>query len=176
MKPLLPALLLAALCVTGCARVQKIVTKAPGASAVILPTEGSDVRGAVRFEERDGLIVVSGRITGLKPGAHGFHVHEKGNCSARDASSAGGHFNPRGEQHGGPYNEAHHLGDLGNIVADATGVAEFSIEVKGISLGTEPTSVVGRSVIVHADPDDLVSQPTGNAGGRLACGLISRDP
>lgn len=160
---------------SGCARVQKIVTKAPGASAVLLPTKGNEVRGVVHFSQRDGLVVVTGHITGLAPGAHGLHIHEKGNCTAADASSAGGHYNPYNAPHAGPRSEAHHGGDLGNIIANVDGEADFTIEVIGITVGPVGNSVVGRAVIVHADADDLITQPSGNSGARLACGLISRN-
>lgn len=176
MKSLFFALALAAMSVSGCARVQKIVTKVPGATATILPTQGNDVHGSVRFQPHEDVVLVTGRITGLTPGAHGFHIHEKGNCASPDASSAGGHFNPSGAQHAGPYSENHHAGDLGNIIANTEGMAEFTLEVRGLSLGTDKDSIVGRSVIVHAHPDDLATQPSGGSGDRLACGLISRDP
>jgi superoxide dismutase, Cu-Zn family len=120
-------------------------------------------------------VIVSGRITGLSPGPHGFHIHEKGNCTAPDGSSAGPHFNPGTMKHGGPATDVRHGGDLGNITADAGGVAEFTIAVAGISLGAEPTSVIGRSIIVHAKPDDLKTDPSGSSGARLACGLIGKN-
>lgn len=161
---------------TGCARVQKIVTKAPGATAVLLPTKGSEVRGAVHFSQREGFVLVTGRITGLTPGAHGLHVHEKGNCTAQDASSAGPHYNPYNAPHAGPRSDAHHGGDLGNVIANVDGESEFTIEVHGITVGPVGNSVIGRSVVVHAEADDLVTQPAGNSGPRLACGLISRNP
>ena len=160
----------------GCARVQKIVTKTPGATAALLPTKGHEVRGAVHFTQRDGAVVVTGHLTGLTPGAHGLHIHEKGNCTASDASSAGAHYNPYNAPHAGPRSEAHHGGDLGNIIANVDGDAEFTIEVVGITVGPVGNSVIGRSVVVHADADDLVTQPAGNSGARLACGLISRNP
>ena len=107
---------------------------------------------------------------------HGLHIHELGDCRAPDASSAGGHFNPQGSEHGGPEDAIRHAGDLGNVRSDANGLAQSEITVTGISLGTGGDSIVGRSVIVHAKPDDLTSQPSGNAGPRIACGLISKNP
>jgi Cu-Zn family superoxide dismutase len=141
------------------------------ATAVLSPTKGHDVKGTVTFtQESTGLRVVAD-ITGLKPGEHGFHVHEKGDCSAPDASSAGGHFNPTGMPHGGPNSEKHHLGDLGNLTADASGHAHLDTVFTFLALsGTN--SIVGHSVIVHEGKDDLTSQPTGNAGARVACGVI----
>jgi Cu-Zn family superoxide dismutase len=165
----------AAIGLAGCARMQDMMTKTPGASALVLPTKDSTVRGSVKFAQKDDHVIVSGRITGLTPGPHGFHIHEKGNCTAPDGSSAGPHFNPGTTKHGGPAGNVRHGGDLGNIVADANGVSEFTIEVAGISLGAEPTSVIGRSIIVHAKPDDLKTDPSGGSGARLACGLIGKD-
>jgi Cu-Zn family superoxide dismutase len=164
----------AALALAGCARMQDMMTKKPGASATVLPTKDSTVRGSVKFTQKDDHVIVSGRITGLAPGAHGFHIHEKGNCTAPDGSSAGPHFNPETMKHGGPTAGARHGGDLGNITADAGGVAEFTINAVGISLGADATSVVGRSVVVHAKPDDLKTDPSGGSGARLGCGLIGK--
>jgi Cu-Zn family superoxide dismutase len=145
--------------------------KRPQAVAVLSPTQGSNVKGQVTFlEETEGLRV-TGNISGLTPGKHGFHIHEKGDCSAPDATSAGGHFNPEMRKHGAPTEPEHHLGDLGNIDADGSGTARFERVFPFLTFkGTN--SIVGRSVIVHAKPDDFKTQPTGDAGGRLACGVI----
>ncbi len=160
-----------------CAQVKSLVTPAPTATASLLPTKGSQVQGSVKLVQRDGEVLVSGKVTGLAPGPHGFPVHEKGDCSAPDGASAGPHFDPAASKaHGGPMGDKRHGGDLGNITADAKGVASFEIRVMGISLGSDPASVVGRSLIVHAKADDLTTQPSGNSGPRLACGLISRAP
>jgi Cu-Zn family superoxide dismutase len=113
-------------------------------------------------------------VSGLTPGLHGFHVHEKGNCTAPDGSSAGPHFNPHNSVHGGPDAPQRHGGDLGNLKADASGTAVYRAEIRGISLGAGDDSVIGRAVIVHANPDDFQTQPAGNAGARLACGLIGK--
>lgn len=157
------------------------VEKAPqaagrGASVVaeLKPTQGSVVKGAVRFDEVGGQVHVVADITGLAPGKHGFHVHEKGDCSAPDATSAGAHFNPDSKQHGAPDSAEHHAGDFGNIEADASGKAHLDTTVPFITVSDGPKSVAGRSVIVHAAPDDLKTQPSGNAGARLACGVIER--
>jgi Cu-Zn family superoxide dismutase len=160
-----------------CAQVTSLVKSAPTATASLLPTKGSQVQGSVKLVQRDGEVVVSGKVTGLSPGPHGFHVHEKGDCSAPDGASAGPHFDPSGSKaHGGRTGDKRHGGDLGNISADAKGIASFEIRVMGISLGSDLASVVGRSLIVHAKPDDLSTQPSGSSGPRLACGLISRAP
>ena len=145
--------------------------RAQQATAMLQPTQGSSVRGAVRLDTMDNGIHFAGMVTGLSPGKHGFHVHENGDCSAPDGSSAGGHFNPGKSTHGAPDAGERHAGDLGNIEADASGTAPVDIHAAGVSLGSGATSVLGKALIVHADPDDF-SQPSGNAGGRLACGII----
>jgi Cu-Zn family superoxide dismutase len=118
---------------------------------------------------------IAGEVGGLAPNSvHGFHVHETGNCSAADASSAGGHFNPTGSPHGRMDHGAHHAGDIDNIVADASGVARVNMHVPGLTLGGGAASdIAGRAIVVHADPDDYASQPAGNAGKRVACGIIT---
>jgi len=177
MKPVAVVLALAVLATgAACTRIKSYVVKPPGATATLLPASGSDVRGTVRFAQKEALIEISGRITGLTPGAHGLHIHEKGNCTAPDASSAGPHFDPDRGRHAGPHDGSRHAGDLGNVEANADGVAEFRIEVPGLSLKPAANSIVGRSLIVHADPDDLATQPSGNSGSRIGCGLISKDP
>ena len=148
--------------------------RSPSATATLAPTKGNQAAGTVNFLQRGTVVYVDARITGLSPGLHGFHVHEKGDCRAADGSSAGGHFNPTGAAHGGPGSPARHAGDLGNLTADANGIAVYKVEVTGISLETGSDSIIGRAVIVHAEPDDLHSQPAGNAGARIACGLISK--
>jgi Cu-Zn family superoxide dismutase len=141
------------------------------AVALLRPTQGSSVEGKVTFSKADKGVKVAVRITGLTPGKHGFHIHEFGDCSAPDGASAGGHFNPSGEPHGAPTDPQRHAGDLGNVEANAQGVAELEYVDSKASLEGDG-SVLGRGVIVHANPDDLKTQPTGNAGGRLACGVV----
>lgn len=147
-----------------------------GAVAKLQPTEGNTAEGEVTFRYEGDVVVISGNITGLEPGPHGFHVHETGDCSAPDASSAGGHFNPGDAPHGSPSRPAdeHHVGDFGNIEANAEGVAHFDISEPEMSLGDHSRSVIGRAVIVHAGKDDLTSQPSGDAGARVACGVIEK--
>ena len=144
------------------------------ASAVLLPTQGNIVEGTVRFVEDDGGIRVIAEVSGLTPGWHGFHVDENGDCSAPDASSAGGHFNPHGTEHGKVGGDAHHAGDLPSLEADNDGNATLNVVLDGITL-TGEHSIIGRSLIVHADPDDYTTQPTGNAGPRVACAVIQKD-
>jgi len=145
--------------------------RAQDASAILQPTQGNSVRGTIRLMTMNNGIHFTGSVTGLTPGKHGFHVHENGDCSAPDGTSAGGHFNPQKKAHGAPDAAEHHAGDLGSIEADVGGTASVNIHSEGITLGSGATSVLGKAIIVHANPDDF-SQPTGNAGGRLACGII----
>lgn len=141
------------------------------AKSVLHPTQGNNVTGTVTFTiVNDGVRIVAD-LEGLTPGDHGFHIHEFGDCSAPDASSAGGHFNPTKKRHGSPENEDRHVGDLGNITADAEGKAHYDRIDKVIALEGDDT-IVGRSVIVHSKADDFVTQPTGNSGARVACGVI----
>ncbi|MCL2161583.1 MAG: superoxide dismutase family protein [Betaproteobacteria bacterium] len=147
----------------------------PQASALLAPTQGNTVQGNVVFrQEPNGGIRVIAEVTGLTPGSHGFHVHEKGDCSAPDATSAGGHFNPHQTAHGKPGEGAFHAGDLPSLEAAANGNATLNVVLDSITLTGEHT-IVGRGLIVHADPDDYVSQPTGNAGARVACAVIQMD-
>ncbi|WP_140724963.1 MULTISPECIES: superoxide dismutase family protein [Gammaproteobacteria] len=149
------------------------------ATAELKPTQGSTVNGSVTFKIVDGALRVSGQVTGLKPNSeHGFHIHEKGDCSAPDGSSAGGHFNPAQSEHGSIAHDPHHGGDMPNIVADAQGNATIDGPVSSnVNLGKgDSFDIAGHAVIVHADPDDYKTQPTGNAGGRLACGVITTNP
>jgi Cu-Zn family superoxide dismutase len=141
------------------------------AIAVLNPTKGSAVSGIVTFEKTDKGVRIMARISGLTPGKHGFHIHEFGDCSAENASSAGGHFNPGGMPHSSPMAEKRHVGDMGNLEADKDGNAMLDY-VDGMITLTGPQAVIGYGVIVHEKEDDLKSQPTGDAGGRLACGVI----
>lgn len=144
------------------------------AGATLAATEGNTVSGTLRFETMDGGVHVTGQVVGLTPDSqHGFHVHERGDCSAPDATSAGGHFNPAGSDHGRVGTATHHVGDTDNLVADAQGLATVDTHLVGATLGDgAATDIVGKGVIVHARPDDYTSQPTGDAGDRLACGVI----
>jgi len=141
------------------------------AIAVLHPASGSQVTGTVTFTKAGDAVQVVADITGLTPGKHGFHIHEFGDCSSSDGSSAGGHFNPTHKQHGAPDASDRHAGDLGNIEADASGKAHLEWSDKVMKL-SGADSIVGHAVIVHEKADDLKTQPTGNAGGRLACGVI----
>lgn len=145
--------------------------KVTKAVAVLAPASGSSVAGTVTFTKVDGGVKIVADVTGLIPGEHGFHIHEFGDCSAPDATSAGGHFNPHKMAHGAPDASPRHAGDFGNLVADESGKAHYERVDSVIALdGTD--SILGHAVIVHEKVDDLKSQPTGNAGGRIACGVI----
>lgn len=150
-------------------------TAPASAIALLAATEGNAVGGEVRFRIHDGHVVAEGRVHGLPAGSrHGFHIHETGDCSAPDAMSAGGHFNPGGAEHGRQGHGSHHLGDMDNLVAGDDGVAIVDQHLQGVEIGTgSAVDIVGRGLIVHADPDDYETQPTGNAGARLACAVIA---
>ena len=148
----------------------------PRATAQLAPTKGNVASGSVLFVQAGKTVRVSGRVGGLKPLAlHGFHVHEKGDCSSGDGMSAGGHFNPSGAPHGKHGMDMHHAGDLPNLKADTGGIAKFSFESSTITVGSGASDIVGKGLIVHRDPDDYKTQPTGNAGPRLACAVIARN-
>ena len=146
---------------------------APGgamAAATLEPTTGSTAKGRVTFTQMGDRVRVSAQLTGLKPNAeHGFHVHEKGDCSSGDGMSAGGHFNPDMVAHAG---QPGHVGDMPNLKADANGIAHAQFESKTLTVAEGPHSIVGKGLIVHRDADDYKTQPTGNAGPRLACSVI----
>jgi Cu-Zn family superoxide dismutase len=131
---------------------------------------GSQVTGTVTFTQAGNEVQVVADIENLKPGKHGFHIHEKGDCSAPDAASAGGHFNPTHQHHGGPSTAQHHAGDLGNIEADSSGKAHLDWKGKLQLSGAD--SIIGKSVVVHEKEDDLKTDPAGNSGARIACGVI----
>ena len=146
----------------------------PSAVANLEPTKGNTARGTVTFTQDGDVVRVSARLSGLKPGAeHGFHVHEKGDCSSGDGLSTGGHFNPSGKPHG-PQGADHHAGDMPAVVADSYGNANASFTLKGVSIGGGAADLVGKGLIVHRDPDDYKTQPTGNAGPRIACAVIQK--
>jgi Cu-Zn family superoxide dismutase len=147
------------------------VPAAMRAVAVIHPTEGNTVSGVVTFAQTATGVHIEAHLSGLTPGSHGFHIHEFGDCSAPDGTSAGGHFNPDGAPHAGPTDAARHVGDMGNIEAGADGTATLAMDDNMMSFDG-PHGIIGRGIIVHANADDLTSQPSGNAGPRVACGVI----
>ena len=141
------------------------------AIAVLVAGNDSGVSGTVTFEQTPAGVRVVADVKGLTPGKHGFHVHQKGDLSAPDLTSTGGHFNPTGHDHAGPMDAVRHVGDLGNLEADANGHAHADFVDHKLALAGEH-SIIGRGLIVHAGEDDLMSQPTGNAGGRVAGAVI----
>ena len=149
-------------------------TSGPVARATLAPTAGNQASGGVTFESRGDKLRVLAKVSGLAPGSHGFHIHEKGDCSAPDGMSAGGHFNPTQKPHGDPSRPDHHGGDMPMLVADASGNATLDATIDTVTIGGGTTDIVGRAVIVHKDPDDFRTQPTGNSGARVACGVIAR--
>ncbi len=175
------AVLLGATLVAGCE-----TTSTPSASAAaesraapvtamaqLKPTQGSTTAGTVWFTQQGLRVNVRVQVSGLAPNQeHGFHVHEKGDCSSPDGMSTGGHFNPGGQPHG-PQGAPHHGGDMPSLKADASGNAQASFQIEGVSVATGIDGLLGRGVIVHAKPDDYTTQPTGNSGARIACGVIA---
>jgi superoxide dismutase, Cu-Zn family len=141
------------------------------AVCVVHPLDKSGVKGVLHFTQKGHEVEIRGEITGLTPGKHGFHVHEYGDCTDPKGMSAGAHFNPEGKKHGGPHSKERHVGDLGNITADKSGKAVVKMTDKLIALHGKH-SIIGRSIIVHAKEDDEKTDPSGEAGGRIACGVI----
>ena len=143
-------------------------------ATTLQPTTGNTATGTVWFIADAGEVRIRGRVTGLKANQeHGFHVHEKGDCSSGDAMSAGGHLNPNGKPHG-PSSGDHHAGDLPALKADGAGSATIDSRVRGLAGG--PTEFAGKALVVHLGPDDYTTQPTGNSGARIACGVIAATP
>ena len=138
------------------------------AVATVHPIGDSGVNGVVHFDRVAGGVQVSAELSGLTTGNHGFHIHQFGDCTAADGTSAGGHFNPLGKEHSAPTEDNRHMGDMGNITADADGNATINYMDNTINV----TMIIGRGVVVHAGEDDLTSQPSGAAGPREGCGVI----
>ena len=152
---------------------QTVSSDVPRASATLEPTKGSTVRGTANFAQMGGKVRVVAKISGLKPNSEfGFHVHEVGDCSSGDGMSTKGHFNPFGKPHARAGMSERHAGDLPSLRSDASGNASLDTHVDGITVSPGPASIVNRGLIVHAQPDDYKTQPTGNAGARSACAVI----
>lgn len=174
MKNLIAACAAAAL-VCGChGMARQTATPEPlQATAALHPTQGNKAFGEATFEQTGDKVRVLVNAQGLKPNQqHGFHIHEAGDCSSPDAMSAKGHFNPTGKPHGNPASGERHAGDLPALHADKEGRAKLDTVVDGITLSPGPATIIGRGLIIHADPDDYTTQPTGNSGARIACGVI----
>lgn len=162
--------MLGSLWVAGCATAP---APPPYVVATLQPTRGNDAAGTIWISQEGSEVLVRGRVSGLQPNQeHGFHIHEKGDCSSGDGMSTGGHLNPAGKPHG-PQNAGHHAGDLPALKADASGNAVVRFRVPGTVLGSGAADFAGKALIVHASPDDYATQPTGNSGARIACGVIS---
>lgn len=169
-KLILPSFVLVTL--AGCAS----MAKGPEATATLAATSGSNAGGVVHFRElADGSVEVHAVISGAPQGVHGFHVHDKGDCGD-NGNAAGGHFNPNATPHAAPAVDPHHAGDFGNVTVDSYGKAETRFTTRSVTVTAGPTSAVGHAVILHANPDDLTTQPTGNAGARIACGVVTLNP
>lgn len=155
-----------------------VLSAAKQAVANLASASGSLVSGKATLTPMSGGVHITGIVGGLPPNStHGFHIHEKGDCSAVDASSAGPHFNPFAAAHGKAEAGAHHAGDMDNVVANSEGVVKLDIHVSGVTLGGGAVNdIAGRALVVHAAPDDYTSQPAGNAGARVACGVIKVTP
>jgi len=170
--------LAAAVLAAGCAQLGMQGSSSGGAraSAQLAPTTGNSTRGTVTFTQMGDRVRVVAQISGLKPNAeHGFHVHEKGDCSSGDGMSAGGHYNPAGKPHGDHRaGGERHAGDLPNLRADSYGNASATFDTGGITIGGGNADIIGKGLIVHRDPDDYKSQPAGNAGPRVACAVIQK--
>lgn len=146
----------------------------PSATATLAPTSGQTAAGTVTLTQlADGSVRVQAELTGVPPGVHGFHIHEHGDCGD-NGNAAGGHYNPLSTPHGAPNADIKHAGDFGNVTADANGRVSHSFTTRSITVEEGPTTAVGHAIILHASPDDLTTQPTGNAGARIACGVVTR--
>ena len=183
-------LLVLAVVVVGCSRPGDDQADAAATPATAEPTETSQPRtataaleaksdssltGTAVFTEQEGSITLSVELQNADPGVHAIHLHEVGDCSAADGTSAGGHWNPTSEDHGKWGSPPHHLGDLGNVTVSEDGTGVLELVSMGWSMGTgETNDIVGKAVIVHAGEDDFTSQPTGAAGGRIGCGVIGQ--
>ena len=170
MKPIIAVI--AALVLTACQSTPE-ASDTPRANAELKPTKGNKTFGEATFEQIGNKVRVVVFVQGLKPGAeHGLHIHEAGDCSSGDGMSAKGHFNPHGKPHAAHSSPERHAGDLPSLKANKDGRANIQVDLDIITVTPGPASVIGRGLIVHADPDDFKTQPTGNAGARMACGVI----
>jgi Cu-Zn family superoxide dismutase len=150
------------------------MSSGPSATATLAPTSGSTAAGTVQLTQLgDGGVRVQVDLTGVPAGVHGFHIHEKGDCGD-NGNAAGGHYNPMATPHGAPEADPHHAGDFGNVTADAGGNVHTTFTTRSITVEEGPMTAIGHAIILHANPDDLTTQPSGNAGPRIACGVVTR--
>ncbi|HVE72685.1 MAG TPA: superoxide dismutase family protein [Thermoanaerobaculia bacterium] len=146
----------------------------PSAVATLAPISGSSAQGTVQLTQlADGSVEVKVDLTGVPAGVHGFHIHDKGDCGD-NGNAAGGHYNPMSTAHGAPDADPHHAGDFGNVTAGDSGEVRTTFTTRSVTVADGPASAVGHAIILHANPDDLTTQPTGNAGARIACGVVTR--
>lgn len=172
MKTIKPVLIAAATALLAACQSTPDSSEPARANAALKPTKGSKAFGEATFEQVGDKVRVVVFVQGLKPGQeHGLHIHEKGDCS-NDGMAAGGHFNPHGKPHGRPGTSERHAGDLPSLKANKRGRANVQVDVDGITVTPGKASIIGRAIVVHAMPDDFKTQPTGNSGGRIACGVI----
>jgi superoxide dismutase, Cu-Zn family len=165
-------LTVAAMALGGC---ETTPTESMRAAAQLQPTKGNTATGTATFQQTGSRVRMVAEVSGLRPDReHGFHIHEAGDCGSGDGMSAKGHFNPHMKPHGHHASGERHAGDLPALKADQNGRARLEHELDIISVSPGAASIVGRGLIVHADPDDYKTQPTGNAGARLACAVIQR--
>jgi superoxide dismutase, Cu-Zn family len=146
------------------------------ATADIEGRSGSALSGTADFSMMGNELMVTLHVQEAPPGVHGVHIHQNADCSAADASSAGDHFNPTGKAHGGPSSPEHHAGDLGNLTVGPDGKGTLTLHTKDMSLATPPNGVIGHSIIIHERQDDFTTQPSGNSGSRIGCGVIAAAP
>jgi Cu-Zn family superoxide dismutase len=150
------------------------MSSGPSATATLASTSGSTAAGTVQLTQLgDGSVRVKVDLTGVPAGVHGFHIHEKGDCGD-NGNAAGGHYNPMATPHGAPEADPHHAGDFGNVTADASGNVRTTFTTRSITVEEGPMTAIGHAIILHANPDDLTTQPSGNAGPRIACGVVTR--
>jgi Cu-Zn family superoxide dismutase len=148
-------------------------SRGPAASATLSSTSGSSAHGSVQLHQLgDGSVDVVVNLAGVPAGVHGFHIHEKGDCGD-NGNAAGGHYNPSGVAHGSPAASPHHAGDWGNVTADADGNVNTRFNTRSITVAEGSMTANGHAIILHANPDDLTTQPSGNAGPRIACGVVT---
>ena len=161
---------------TGCASSKSVPAvepmNGPHVSASIEGRSGSTLTGTATFTQVGGAVHIVVDVNNAPEGVHAVHLHEKGDCSAPDGSSAGGHFNPTHMPHGSPEGPNHHAGDFGNMTVGADGHGHLELDSRTLTIAAGEMSVVGHAVVVHANPDDFATQPTGNAGGRIGCGVV----
>ena len=170
MKRILSVMFAAGLVFAGCAS-QKNAN--PMAMANLAPTANQTAKGTVHLMERnDGSVDVDVDLSNVPAGVHGFHIHDKGDCGD-NGNAAGGHFNPTSAQHGAPTAPSHHAGDFGNVTADSSGNVKMKFNTRAITVSPSSSSAVGHAVVLHGNPDDLTTQPSGNAGPRIACGVVT---